>query len=334
MQNNEIGLFSNGKKNNYDFIRFIAATLVMFSHSYPLSGKETELFVRLSQGQETFGGLGVAIFFIISGYLVSQSYENSVNIGIFLRKRMLRIFPGLFVVIMLSSFVLGPMVTTLPIGEYFQDKLTYRYLTTASLWTIYYQLPGVFQSNIYSGAVNGSLWSLPFEFSFYLIVMGLGFTRILENRFLSTALFLLLCVLAPIAGLGFKLFVYFSTGMMFYIYRNYIPLDGTYMTICTIIIISSIYMGKGYKQVFPFCGAYMIFWTVYNPNIKLHGFARYGDFSYGMYIYAFPIQQLVTYLWGGTMIPWQHFIISFGIVFICAAFSWHIVEKPVMRKLK
>lgn len=337
MEKKVIGNFSNSRDNNFDIMRFIAATFVIISHSFPLSGSKIEPFAIFTKGQETFGGLGVAIFFVMSGFLISQSYERNPNIIAFLKARILRIFPALVVVTFVAAFMLGPMVTTLSINNYFMEKQPYIYFwQTATLYTIHYHLPGVFQNNAYVGAVNGSLWTLPYEFSFYLIVGSIGMIRILKNKEFIFFFFLVVLALSATnnVDIKFKLFSYFGAGIFINAFRDYIPLSKKYVVLCFLLLTGTIYFGKGFSNLFPICGSYLIMYFIYSPDIKLNKFGKYGDCSYGLYVYAFPIQQLVTYWYDGRMSVLKNFSLSFFLTFIIAMASWHLVEKHFLKLKK
>lgn len=155
--------------NNLTFVRWVAALMVLYGHSFVFTGNTESLFL----GIVTYGPLGVAIFFSISGFLIARSWNADPSPIRFLIKRVLRIFPALAVCITLSVFVLGPIVTTLELREYLQHPATLDYLSNVFLYITYY-LPGVFENNVYPNAVNGSLWSLPVEFFMYLLLAATG----------------------------------------------------------------------------------------------------------------------------------------------------------------
>jgi peptidoglycan/LPS O-acetylase OafA/YrhL len=157
--------FASGRSNNFDFLRFLAATLVIFSHSFSFStASGWEPLLTLTRGQSTLGGVGLGIFFVVSGFLVTQSFENSRSIARFLKARVLRIFPALAVVVCLSVFLLGPLLTSLSLGAYLSNSATYNYLSQLLLDPSHYSLPGVFGSNVQGSLFNGPLWTLSFEF--------------------------------------------------------------------------------------------------------------------------------------------------------------------------
>ena len=171
---------ADSKENNFHFLRFLAAALVIFSHSYPLSGSKFEPFAWLVQ-YNTFGGLAVNIFFLISGFLITKSWLDNPNIFQFSMKRILRIMPAFIVAIFFSVFVVGPLVTNLSFKEYIVHPFTKLYLMNVFMFPIHYNLPGVFVNNPYPNAVNGSLWSLPVELIMYGLVAVLGLLRVFSK---------------------------------------------------------------------------------------------------------------------------------------------------------
>jgi len=169
------------RENNFDFLRFFAAALVLFAHSYPLVGRREDEPLTLLTGYEKGGSIAVGIFFVMSGYLIASSWLASSSPKSFLIKRALRIFPALIVAVLLSVFVIGPMVTQFSLGRYLAADGTWTYLQNILLVTRY-ELPGVFTGNIYPDVVNGSLWTLPLEVLMYIGVMILGLTGFLKRR--------------------------------------------------------------------------------------------------------------------------------------------------------
>lgn len=334
-----ISHFSDSRANNFDFIRFLAATLVIFSHSYPLStGNENlEPLMWLSKGQSTLGDVAVFVFFITSGYLITQSYDRKKDIISFAISRTLRIFPGLIVVLLLSVFLLGPIITSSI--NYFTETGTYTFLASVTLYQFNHFLPGVFEDNIFGRAVNGSLWTLKYEFLFYILVGVLGMLNKLNKK---TVIFLFLCsFFISFFSLPFGetinrvplMFQFFAAGMIIYLFRDKIPLNKCLAYVSIFIIIFSIFAG-GFTKVFIIFGSYLLMYIVYSTKFKLHNFSKYGDFSYGLYIYAFPIQQTVTYFSGGEMNYLTNFIISFPIVLFFSYLSWHLIERPTLKLKK
>ena len=155
------------EKNNFHFIRFVAASLVVVGHSYSLLNKP-DLIDHYSRGLFPSGQIGVYAFFIISGYLVTQSLLRSRSYQSFTRNRFLRIFPGLAVVLLITVFVIGALDTQLSFYEYFTNRATYQYFDNIKLFLQTTPgLPGVFTSNLHQGA-NGTLWTLAYEVMCYV----------------------------------------------------------------------------------------------------------------------------------------------------------------------
>jgi peptidoglycan/LPS O-acetylase OafA/YrhL len=152
------------RATNFDFLRLLAATFVVYGHSYPLTGRVSPSFCG-----NGFGSLGVKIFFSISGYMIASSWLHDPHFGRFWLRRALRILPALTVVVLLSVVVLGPLLTNLPLSIYLYSPQTFYYFYNLVLY-INYDLPGVFDQNIFPHAVNGNLWSLPAEVFMYATV--------------------------------------------------------------------------------------------------------------------------------------------------------------------
>lgn len=178
--------------NNFDFLRLLAASMVVFSHSFDLLTPSNRVMTNgeplrvLTDGQMSFGSLGVAIFFCLSGYLITQSLFRSSSYKTYFIKRSLRIFPALILDLLIAVFIWGAIVTRFSLYEYFTNPLTYRYLLNAGLYRISYVLPGVFENNVFGNTVNGSLWTLPYEFTCYLGIAILHFLCVLKNKYVYT----------------------------------------------------------------------------------------------------------------------------------------------------
>ena len=325
-----------GRQNNFDFIRFFAASLVVFSHSYMLSlgHGQTEPLMVLTNGQTTLGHLAVMVFFITSGFLITQSFDKSRDPFLFLKARILRIFPALILVALLSVFLLGPLVTTLSIDSYFTSKATYDYLGVVLFFPMKYFLPGVFEQNVYEGVVNGSLWTLGYEFICYIIVLLFGILGFLKKRFFLLTMFFITYLLSfltlPVGNQFFELYSSFAIGGIIYLFRDKFPINDKLAIISVISILLSMFTNY-FVEIFTIFGGYIILYLAYTPRIQLHQFGKYGDFSYGIYIFAFPIQQMITYIMGGQMNHYLNFILAYPLVLIFAFISWHLVEKNSLK---
>jgi len=140
------------------------------------------------------GRFGVLIFFVISGFLIAMSWEKKKNVVDFALARVLRIYPAVIVVVLLSVIILGPLLTTKSICEYFNNNLTKLYIQDITLFRMYYYLPGVFEFNPTS-SINGSLWTLPYEFTCYIFLGFLGLIKALIKKKIMLICFVLLILI-------------------------------------------------------------------------------------------------------------------------------------------
>ncbi|HEX8706602.1 MAG TPA: acyltransferase [Myxococcaceae bacterium] len=328
----------DGRRNNLDFIRFVAAAGVIFSHAFPLAqGTGTrEPLQDFTRGQMTLGLLCVAVFLVISGVLITQSFERTPSLARFTWARVLRIFPGLGVALLLSAFLLGPVLTEAPLGAYFSSPEPYLYvLRNFTLYAPQWELPGVFTGNVYPGAVNGSLWTLKYEVGFYLLVAGLGAAGLLRRwvalaGWVAAAAVPFVPYVGPRLGFWPELYLYFGGGLALYLLRGRVRMSPWVALGCLAVLGVTAQLGVGFRYAVGSCGAYLVLYLAFLPS-RLSGFARHGDFSYGVYIYAFPVQQLVTALLGGRTEWWVNAALSLPGVVALAALSWRLVEQPALR---
>lgn len=329
----------DGPGNNFDLIRLIAASLVLVSHAFPLSGDKSaiEPLARWTGGQDTFGGFAVCTFFFVSGFLVTRSLDRRSLIA-FAAARALRILPGLAVAVTLCALVLGPMATSLSTHDYFTDRQFAAYFRNILL-QMHFNLPGVFAHNAMQ-AVNGSLWTLKFEVTMYaLLPLVFWSARLVSRHILLAGLALLIGLrhfyLQGPAIDGYFTYYYIHLGQFFlagtigYIYRDMIRLSPAAALICVGIEIAAAITG-GFSLARLLAGSYVLLWLAYAaPKIK-DPITAHGDLSYGVYIYAFPMQQLVAerFGWGATWLG--NIALSLPLTFALAALSWRFVEKPAL----
>lgn len=336
--------YSQSRDNNFNLIRFIAASLVIFSHAYPLSlGKGTLEPPSLLIGV-TFGGIAVGIFFAVSGFLVSQSFCTRQNLLVFFYARFLRIFPALFVVVVFCTFIIGIFFTSLSMTDYLLNWQTYKFFikNIILLAGIEYTLPGVFTDNPVQKAINGPLWTLPYEVRMYLLLALIGFLGFLRRRFFFNLLILAyisLYVYTQYVWIktsdfdsyshAWRLSAFFFAGAFAYVNRHTIPLHG-YIAI-GVIVLSLIFLRTPlFLFFFYFALIYVTFWFAFIPKGFIRKFNGVGDYSYGLYIYGYPIQQSIIYFSPGKT-PLELFIIAFSITLLFAYLSWRKIEKPALQ---
>jgi peptidoglycan/LPS O-acetylase OafA/YrhL len=338
----------SARQNNFDALRLVAAISVIFSHSFLIAeGTQNREWLILLTGNQCILGLtGVFVFFAISGFLVTQSFEQTANPLHFLAKRALRIFPGLFVATLVSAFVLGPLVTTLPLGAYLSRPEPYEYvLGNTLLDQSVHELPGVsFIDNPVGLEINGSLWTLRLEFTMYLMVLGLGLLRLLRLRVALVLLaFGMTCLhfemldelekwgwfFQLLSGWGW-LVGFFAAGMLLYKLRDTRIFDGRIALLTLGGLVLSVPL-REFIPLFPVFGCYLALWLALNPHLPVIPAARFGDLSYGLYIYGWPVEEAVMWFSGGRAPWWQVFLIALPAASAIAFLSWHLIERPMLR---
>src|SRR6266566_4238193 len=312
------------RANNFDALRLLAALSVVFSHSFLIAeGSEaSEPFAWITGNQCILGLVGVFVFFIISGYLVTESYCRHPAPGRFAARRMLRIYPGLVVNVLVCALLIGPLVSTLPVSGYFAGPELREFLVkTLTLNPGPLHLPGVlFADNSVGLLINGSLWTLRYEVMMYVMIVLLGMARLLHLR---TAIILTGIGIAavyfenwlkPLGDLGEMAWFlgFFGAGMVLSFMRERLVLDWRYALLAVAALVVFVGLGR-FIMLFPLAGAYLVIWFARRYDRWLD-YAKYcGDLSYGLYIYGWPSEQLVMWLSGGTAQWWQVFIGSLAI---------------------
>lgn len=334
---------SQDRDNNLNLIRMLAAWGVLVSHAYPLTqGPEAVEPLRNILGM-TLGSTSVLIFFTISGFLITQSFDRSSSTYRWMAARALRILPGLAIVILLTVFVLGPVVTKISLAQYFSDPATYNYIwRNLTLLKLQYELPGVFLQNPFGPAINGSLWTLVHEVACYFGVLLAGLLGLISSRIrLTLVLIVYFCALIGIAEteisstLPDKLNAFlelsfpFAIGVGFYAWREKIRLNwatAVMLTMITTLMANTDMFKLG--VIVTLC--YWVFLLGYVPKGVLLKYNHLGDFSYGTYIYAFPVQQLLMHV-NGEMSVMSNIVLSTLITIGLAILSWRYVEEPALR---
>lgn len=336
---------ATGRDNNFNLIRFIAASLVLYSHSYPLAmgyGYPEPLGASLGT---SWGSIAVDVFFVASGFFIAASFDLKKSFKSFVAARVLRIYPALIVTTLLTVFVLGPIFTNMSLLGYFSDYHWFQYLIKNSLIItgIEYNLPGVFVNNPYPQAVNGSLWTLPYEIKMYfLLVLFFSLFSFIKRKsntswnvsktfFITLTSFALALhlnnhFLGFYTGQSLKLFTMFFMGSCFYFLQDKIVINSKIgLTLIAVLLVASINKDIFFATYTLFL-AYIVFYLAYIPKGLIRKFNVFGDYSYGIYIYAFPIQQVIASLWPNCSI-FEMMGLSFIFTVIAAYISWHLVEE-------
>lgn len=338
------------RNNNFDVLRLFAAILVIEGHAFALTKSNLLEPVSYLVKSTYSGAIAVAIFFLISGYLITKSYLSSNNIIKYFLSRIFRIIPGLLVCCVLTIFVIIPIsfsvLGKLP-NDYFINISTYNYLKNILLYPVQYNIENIKFSTMSEGrTINGSLWTLSYEFTCYVMVAILGVMRLLRREiilmmFIISYVFFL--VNYPTNQIVFKYqdtdhVIYFLSlflcGSCFYLFRDTIVFRKSYFIFSIIILMFFAYYGKFFIHGVVTFGAYIVFFIAFQVKPKCNILVRNGDFSYGIYIYGFLIQQVAVLFFGENMSPFSNMLITYLCVIFLSILSWKFVENPCLLLLR
>ncbi len=316
-----------GRLNNFDALRLLAALSVLVSHAFALTGAEQPKI-----GAFNLGTVGVYVFFAISGFLIAQSWLIDPHLWRYLAKRALRILPALFLVLLLSVFVLGPVFTTASLADYFTSSQTWRYLTKNSIFALEHELPGVFVDNPDPREVNGPLWTLGPEVWAYLLLAALGLVGALRRKWVAPVVAMALIAWphepTDVIPWPHQIFLLqmFAVGMSLYVLRSHIPWHGGIAAVLVgAFVLAPVEAAQVKLAVIAI--PYATIWVAYRGPSVLRRLTTRGDFSYGLYLYAWPVGQAVAALVANAG-PLLMIALSLPVTFALAIASWHLVEKP------
>ena len=339
-----LGAYVGTRDNNFNLTRFVAAFLVLVSHAFALSTGDpgTEPLRQLLG--ITPGSVAVDIFFVTSGFLVTASILSRADIATFVIARALRIYPGLIVAVSLTVLLAGLFFSTLPFADFATARATWSHLlhNVTLVFGISYQLPGVFETVPYARAVNGSLWTLPFEVRMYAGLAALWWVtwrlcRSSEHAFAIAATVVALVALGAhfawqgprYADHGAMLAAAFFTGAAMYAWRRHIPMSWGLFGLCTAVTLASALHRDAFFVAYTLLLPYMVLFLAHVPAGGIRRFNRLGDYSYGLYIYGFPVQQATVALLPG-LGPAGLLAVSAPATLLCAVASWYLVEKRAL----
>jgi len=351
------------RRNAFGFLRLVLAVLVIFSHSFPLGGFGIDALETYTHGKHTIGLVAVAMFFVLSGFLITRSASRSPSVFRFLWHRFLRIFPGYWVCLIVCAFIFAPLIAYVEYGTFLRVFAAPRtpphayVLQNAALFHLNdfsflgvvnispQSIAGLLLRNPVPHVLNGSLWTLPLEVACYLGVAMLAlFGLVQRGRLIILASFVGLWLLyaysylypesfirwIPVPGLHLfiPLAVSFSAGCLCFVYREKIPSSVWIFATCLALLALSLPF-RVFGLATPIFLTYAFLWLAF--NLPFSRFEAKGDFSYGTYIYAFPVQQILS-LAGAQE---EGFIVYFGasllITSLLAILSYRLVEAPCLR---
>ncbi|MDB5250003.1 MAG: acyltransferase [Segetibacter sp.] len=326
--------------NNFGLLRLLAALFVLISHSFGILNKGLQQpGLWYKDKHLILSDVGLYIFFTISGFLVTQSLFNSNSLKHYLWKRFLRIFPALAIA-NLVCIIIGCFVTRLTFRDYLLNVETWSYFFKNTTVVVnQFTLPGVFDT-LKDNSVNASLWTILIEVECYIVLLLTAYIVVIRKWLFLTcfvlfqALGVYLTVIHPMHIKGLNLNVYFTfgtyfyLGSLFYCFKDNIRFKWFYANILMAVALLTVYTFLEPVTLAVFIAYCVIIIGTSKAIVSLKGY----DLSYGFYLYAFPVQQLVLLYFGYDINVWMHILISSLITLVFAFFSWKYVEKPFLQK--
>ena len=333
----KISYILNKDHNNLNLIRLILASMVIVGHSAILNGGSnywvdpiTYFFPFAASGP-----WAVNLFFFISGLVVTNSLINNRKPLQFVVARLFRIMPAFAFVVILSACIIGPIVSRFPINQYFNISTTSTYITENLLFQVYYNLPGVFANNFYKNAVNGSLWTLAYEMSCYVILLGVFL--IVRNK--GKVFYNIILGLIILEGFSPYKFIFnwlgtnpeinllpaaFALGSLLAINADEIKIDR--FSVLGVMLIYYFFRTSGYANLF-FNIASSITILYISSNKYFNFYRPKYDVSFGVYLWGFIVQQTLYHYTGKIYVGW-HCVLSIVISFVLAYITHFLIEKP------
>ncbi|CAI1173426.1 acyltransferase family protein [Serratia proteamaculans] len=323
------------ENNNFDIIRLLAAMMVIYGHSYAISPQEGKSdFVLNIINFDYSGSLAVKIFFFLSGLVVSNSLLKNKSISSFIFSRMFRILPGLILVVTISTFLIGPLLSTDSISSYYSNGDTYEYFYKNIVLHPQWLLPGVFDSNVRT-AVNGSLWTLPYEALAYTLTLITFVIIGFENRKLAT-LIAFIVILDPFIGnkLIFSwinaentevslLAPCFSLGVLFSMWKDQISINKKLVFSLWILYYTLHNSPHAAIFFYPAIFTTLLYISSTQALLKLK---LPVDISYGVYLWGWPVQQIFAQLYPSSGVLLNQ-LLSMLVSVLLGTISWFLVEK-------
>ncbi|PUE21256.1 hypothetical protein B9Z48_02230 [Limnohabitans sp. WS1] len=324
----------HGRSNNFNALRFLFASLVILSHAPELQdGDRSREVLTQIFGTISFGEMAVQCFLLISGYLIVKSWQERPQVAVFLTHRILRIYPGFVAASLVCALLIAPVFGA---SDYWVQFKMGDYLKSL-LFLKQPAIPEVFAGSHYA-AVNGSMWSISYEFKCYFIALVFGLLGGLKKRNVWLALAIFCTVFHVInrsgwanlpSDLTIRLLMAFAYGGCFYLYENALPWRSSLAGWGLLLMAVLLFFPMTAQPALCLLGGYAILYFAKSGPLVL-GFHRWPDISYGVYLYAWPLNKI--WLW---YFPEMNLAALVLLVFcssvLAGLLSWYAVEKTCLK---
>lgn len=342
---------SSGRPTGFDFLRIFLAFCVMLWHSVHVCYGTDEFWHWVWTGPlRPLIWFVVPSFFALSGFLVAGSLQRN-DIVSFVTLRVIRIYPALAAEVVISALLIGPIFTSYSLSAYFGDPLFWSYLLNMTGW-IHFYLPGVFTDLPGGAFVNLQLWAVPYELEAYIILTLFAVVGLIDRprRFFGAVVALMAAYFVwhvavggpePFTPPGRLLILSFLFGIGLFLAKDHVAFSPWLLVLgvlayTALILISTLNLPFTTRPAVDLSSIFLAYVTIYVGHLNIAGrfIRRIADYSYGVYLYGFPIQQVVVSLMPGHRVWYVNLAISFPIALGVAALSWHFLESKIAARKK
>jgi peptidoglycan/LPS O-acetylase OafA/YrhL len=326
-------------RNSFQLIRLVLAVAVLYRHSFDLLvAGHADVVLDLIPTRTHLGRIALCFFMVVSGFLVAHSWTQSTGWRDFLGRRALRVYPGFVVAATFSAFVAAPLGSSDPAA--YLSSIDIPGFLVGAVQLDKLSVPPSFLSNPYAGPVNGSLWSIKIEFECYLGLLALALVGIFRRRVLMLGIFGVMLVAHAVQPYvpssldrfanHLQLATFFMSGTVAYLYRDRISRSYHWLEVAGLVTICTAILEVGFVELLPLTGTYILLYLAYEPRLLQVPIGRGVDLSYGVYLYAWPVQQLLIQAVGTWLNPWTLSVAALAVSGGLAWLSWTLVERPFL----
>ena len=332
-------VITKNRPAGFDYMRILLATAIVAWHTFITAQGDAAQYAVWNGPFRFIPGLTLPMFFALSGFLVAGSLERSKTLVSFLGLRVLRIMPALIVETVVSALIIGPIFTALPLGQYYSNPQFHAYLLNI-VGDVHFYLPGVFSHNPKPYVINGQLWTVPWELACYATLAIIAFVGLAKTPLRVLAAFVVCQLVVGFYGLhhlrpavsavpGTSLVMCFLAGVIGYRWREKIVWSAPVAVIAALVTVACLVIPNA-DRIIAIPVAYLTVYLGLLAPRRLPVICS-GDYSYGIFLYGFPIQQVMAALFPLAHTIWGNFLLAYPVVCTLAVASWWGVEKQAFR---